>query len=265
MDENKNFDNLEETTEEAVETNEEIVEEAIEEVETEQTAAEVEPQADAIEIAEPEEIKKGSKIGVVIAVAAAVIVIAAAIITSMMETNKYNKLGYIDISGKTVQDIIDAQGMELSEFLEMYSLPADMPADTTESAAYYTIPTKKIAEMYGMDFDTLKTSLNIPDTVTEDTTWGEAEGEIALADYVGEDNLASFKEQYGLGDEVTGETKWKEIRTIVDTKQKEAREAQEAAEAAAAEADTEDGADEADDAAAGDAAADDAANETTAE
>ncbi len=221
MDENKNFDNLEETVNEAAE---EVVEEAVEAAEIAEEAIEEVAEATI----EPEAIKKGSKTGAIIAVVVAVVVIALAVLTSVIETNKYNKMGYVDISGLTVQDIIDQQGMKLEDFLAMYGLPADMPADTTEAAAFYNIPMAKMAEMNGTDFATIKEALKFPETVTEDTPWGEAEGELRLADYIG-DNLDRFKEQYGLGDEVTGETLWKEVRTVVDTAQKEAREAQQAA------------------------------------
>lgn len=269
MDENKKFDEFEETPEQqpeennetAVEENnetpvtEEFYEEdmpeedvlsAVNDVDDDEEASEdfdAVPEADTVtddEPAleydvdeEPEEIKKGSKIGIIIAVIAAVVVIAIAAMTSMMETNKYNKMGYVDISGKTVQDLIDQQGITLEEFLETYGLPSDMPADTIESAAYYTIPVKNIAQMYGMDFESLKEKLQFPDTITEDSTWGEAEGEVTLANYIGEDNLEEFKQQYGLGDNVTGETKWKEIRNTVDEKQKAQREEQEKAQAEA--------------------------------
>lgn len=241
MDENKNYNETEEITEEAAEVVEEVVEEAATAVE--ETAEAVEEVAEeAVEAAEivpeePEAVKKGSKVGAIIAVVVAIVVIAAAIITSNMEFNKYNKMGYVDISGQTIQDLADAQGITVEEFLEMYSLPADMPADTTEAAAYYNIPVGRISEMYGMDFETLKTTLNLGAEVTAETPWGIAEGEIILSDYVGADNVDSFKAQYGLGDEVTGDTKWKEIRTAVDTIQKEQREAQEAAAKAETEAD----------------------------
>lgn len=263
MDENKNLENLEENealeeVSEKAEAIEEIAEEAAEAIEEnveaviDEAAEVVEEAVETLEAAdaEPVEIKKGSKVGAIVAVVLAIVVVAAAVITSNMEFNKYNKLGYVDISGRTVQDLLDAQGMELEEFLTMYELPADMPADTTEAAAYYCIPVKKIAEMYGMDFATMKETLKIPETVTENTPWGEAEGEIALADYVGAENIESFKSQYGLGDEITAETKWKEIRNTVDNVQKEQREAQEKAaeeaakkaaeEAANAETETED-------------------------
>lgn len=156
-------------------------------------------------------------IGAVILVA----IIVLGIIFCPRIFNKYNRAGYIDVSGKTIAEIADNSGMELDEFLESFGLPKDMPPNTAESVAYYYIPCGKIAPMYRMDFQTLKTALGLPDDVTEDTPWGEAEGEATLNSYVGEDNLAAFKEKYGFGDEITGDTKWKEIRNVVDEKQRE--------------------------------------------
>ena len=209
MEENKNLENemIEETTEEvaAEEVSEEIVEEVAEEateaVETEEVveeAAEVIEEAveEVVETEEiPEETKKGSKAGVIIAILVAAVIIILAVVTSMMSFNKYNKLGYVDISGKTVQDIADAQVITLGEFLEAYKLPADMHGDTTEANAYYSIPAGVIAEMNGLDFATLKAMLKLPEGVTEETPWGEAEGGILLADYIGgADKVDAFKE-----------------------------------------------------------------------
>lgn len=249
MDENKNYNEADETTEEVAEVMEEAAEEvtepveqaaleAAEEVLAEEAVAE-EPVLTEFIPEEPEAIRKGSKVGAIVAIVVALVVIVLAVITSMMEFNKYNKMGYVDISGQTVGDLAEAQGISLEEFLEMYDLPADMPASTTESAAYYNIPVGRIAEMYGMDFETLKGTLNLGAEVTEDMPWGEAEGEVLLADYVGAENVDGFKAQYNLGDEVTGETKWKEIRNKVDAAQKEAREASEAEIETQADAETE--------------------------
>ncbi len=238
MDENKNLENeiVEETTEEIVEEAEETVEEAAETTEevVEEAPDAVEEAAEALEATEeiPEEVKKGSKTGAIIAVIVAVVIIALAVATSMMDFNKYNKMGYVDISGKTIQDIADAQGVTLAEFLEAYHLPADMPGDTIEAAAYYTIPTGIVAEMNGLDFETLKSMLKLPEDATAETPWGEAEGGILLADYIGgADKVDAFKAQYGFGDEVTAETPWRELRNTVDTITLEQRNAQEDAEA----------------------------------
>ena len=250
MEENKNLENeiiekaaeetaTEEIVEEVIETTEDAVEEVIETADDAEEVIEeaAEVVAEAVEELEateeiPEEAKKGSKMGAIIAIIVAAVIIIAAVATSMMNFNKYNKLGYVDISGKTVQDIADAQGITLAEFLEAYSLPADMPGDTTEANAYYSIPTGVIAEMNGLDFATLKSMLKFQDDVTEETPWGIAEGGILLADYIGgADKVDAFKEQYGLGDEVTAETPWGEIRNTVDTIELEKRQAEEAAAA----------------------------------
>lgn len=135
--------------------------------------------------------------------------------------NKYNRMGYIDVSGKTIEDIAKESDMTVEEFLEEYDLPADMPKDTNETAAFYTIPVSRMAEMYEMDFSEMKEALQWGDEITETSTWGEAEGLTKVGIYVGEENLDSFKEYYGLGDEVTADTLCKDIRNIVDNKRRE--------------------------------------------
>lgn len=251
MEENKNLENeITEVTEEVVEeVTEEIVEEvaeAIEETVEEVIEEELDAVAEAVEELDateeiPEEVKPGSKKGAIIAIVVALVIVIAAVVTSTMNFNKYNKLGYVDISGKTIQDIADAQGITLAEFLEAYHLPSDMPGDTTEANAYYSIPTGIVAEMNGLDFATLKAMLKFQDDVTEETPWGIAEGGILLGDYIGgADKVDAFKAQYGFGDEVTAETPWGELRNTVDTIELENRKAEEAAAAQAGDATAED-------------------------
>ena len=136
---------------------------------------------------------------------------------------KYNKLGYVDVSGRTIAQVAEDAGMDLQEFLEEYDLPADMPGDTTESAAYNCISVSKMAEIYDMDFDTIKKVLNFPNSVNKDTAWGVAIGQVKLGDYIGEDNLAEFKDCYGFGDEVTANTLWGDVRQKVDEVSKQQR------------------------------------------
>ena len=141
--------------------------------------------------------------------------------------NPYNYMGYIDVSGRTLVQVANDSGYGLADLIAQYNLPADMPGSTSESSAYYNIPCKKIAEMYGMDFAALKEMLKLGDDITEDTTWGVAEGETTVGSYVGEDSLGEFKKQYGFGDEVTAETKMKEVRNAMDQQSRDARIAEE--------------------------------------
>lgn len=296
MDENKNLENLEneeitetgdvtEPAEEVTETAEEVTEAAEdaaeEEIPSEEPAEEEAAEAPVATYA-PEKAPK-SKTPVIVCSVLAVLIIAAAVVTTMLtkgigtdnkfmqglssalHMNKYNQ-GYVNITGRTVADLAESQNMELAEFLKQYNLPEDMPATTFETAAYYSIPVSKMAEMYRMDFATLKEVLKLPDTVTENTTWGEAEGQVKLGDYVGADNLDEFKKQYGLGDEVTADTQWKDVRRTVDEAQRKKRIEEEAAakeqEKAADTSKDADNADNADNAAAsGTDAADDTVTE----
>ncbi len=154
------------------------------------------------------------------AVFAAIIIIAAAcLLLKMFGENKYNKLGYINPSGKTIGQIADEQGITLKELREKYELPGDMRADTEEAAAYYSIPTGKIAELNGMSFENMKKAYGWDDSINADTPWGKAQDETLLKYmYSSEKALQSFKNQYELGDEITGETKYKQVRDIVAEK-----------------------------------------------
>lgn len=242
------------------ETVEEAVEEAIEAADTDEEAAEAAEEtieaAEAVEneteivfdaeaaVAEANTDKKQLPATKIVIGAIAVLVVAAIIVLAVIFMprifNKYNRAGYVDVSGRTIAEVAESAGLSLEDFLDSYGLPSDMPANTSESAAYYNIPMSRMAAMYGMDFDTLKSTLELPDTITEDTTWGEAEGEARLSVYVGEDNLESFKEQYNLGDEITGDTQWKEIRNIVDEFNRQQRiDAEKAEQEAAEESETE--------------------------
>lgn len=251
MDENKNF---EEKAEEFAEEIEEQVKEAAEEVadfveETTEKAEEfVEDAAEAVEeFAEDaqeaveeavsdvtegvsefaEEVlaaPKKSKAPIIAIIVAAVILIALCVLTFMgkfpMIYNKYNHMGYVNITGRTMAEVAEENEMELSELLKQYGLPADMPGNTQETAAYYSMPIKMIADMYGLGFEGLKELLGLGDEITEDTPWGIAEGEVTIEKYIGEEGFDKFKEQYGFGDEITLETKWKEVRNIVDKENK---------------------------------------------
>ncbi len=205
MEENKNLENLEA---------EEVVEEAAEAEVTEEAEVSAEAAQEAVGTLESAQIKKSSKIGAVVAVVVAIIVVAAAMITSTMEFNKYNKMGFINVSGMTIQDMLDQQGTTYEEFIAEYGLPNDMAADTIIEVAEYYIPVKKVAENNGMDFATIKEMLQFPEGVTEDTPWGEVVDMKPIKEAVGltEEDLPSFKETYGLDDSVTLDTLYKDIR-----------------------------------------------------
>ncbi len=207
----------EETVEEVVEEVAEEVEEAAEEV-TEEVIVEESVEDAPVEVVASEVTEAPKKNGAKIAIIAGICVVVVAVIVAavlLLTGNKYNRK-YIDTTGRTVAEVADLMGYDYADFLAKYQLPANMPKNTYESAAMYTMPLSAISEMYGMTVDELKTELGLGDNVDETTTWGDAQDKATLAKFVGEEALEQFKEQYGLGDEITGETKWGEVRPIVD-------------------------------------------------
>ena len=154
------------TAEQAEETAETPVEtEVSETAETEETPAVAEENTDvevdeavaaaqaAFENVQKDEQKKGGKGGLIAIIIAAVIVVAIVVVLAVKfgpsMFNKYNRLGYVDVSGRTVAQVAEEQGMDVDEFLEQFDLPSDMPGNTTESAAYNCIPVSKMAEKIG--------------------------------------------------------------------------------------------------------------------
>ena len=280
--ENKNELENEEVVETATEeTVEEVVEETADEVaeEVEETAEEVTEEVvveesvedDPAQAFEGEVIKASKKNGAKIAIIAGICVVVVAIIVAavlLLTGNKYNRK-YIDTTGRTVAEVADLMGYDYADFLAKYHLPADMPKNTYESAAMYTMPLSAISEMYGMTVDELKTELGLGDDVTETTTWGDAQDQATLANFVGEEALEQFKEQYGLGDDITGETKWGEVRQIVDQFERdrmlEAQKAQEEAQNAPEEEVTPEGEEVVEDAPAEEATEDTAPAEESAQ
>ncbi|MDO4618323.1 MAG: hypothetical protein Q4B31_02245 [Clostridia bacterium] len=147
--------------------------------------------------------------------------------SSEKSKNKYNSEKYYNESGRTIQDIADEQGITVEEFLVAYSLPADMPADTEEAAAYYNIPVLKLAEMSNMTFDQFITILGLEDEGIKATDpWGEVEDKVTLGAYIGEEELEEFKKEYKLGDDVNEDTRFGEVRKQVVKVQREQKEAE---------------------------------------
>ncbi|MBQ3125140.1 MAG: hypothetical protein IJC09_06960 [Clostridia bacterium] len=174
---------------------------------------------------------------IIVAVVVAVGALAVMGLRAMGVINPYEK-DYIDVTGRTAADIAKEKNYKYEKFLKEYGLPDDMPKSTSERAVFYNIPVKKYVEKTpGIEsFEQLKADMGWDDTITEDTTMGEALDVTKLSYYVGEEQLERFKALYGLSDEVTGDTLYGEVRNIVDTKEQEFYQAELAQAQAEAEA-----------------------------
>ena len=215
-----------------------------EELLEEQVAVEVSEEhynADVSEMTEEvfEEKKRRSlwvMVPVIIVLVVAIGALAVMGLRALGIINPYEK-DYIDVTGKTAADIAKEKNYKYEKFLKEYGLPSDMPKNTSERAVYYNIPVKKYVEKTpGVEsFEQLKAEMGWDDTITEETTMGDALDVTKLSYYVGDEQLERFKALYGLSDEVTGDTLYGEVRNIVDTKEQEFYQAELAEAAAQAE------------------------------
>ncbi len=164
-------------------------------------------------------------IGAIVVLIAGVLMSRVLLMTGII--NPYEK-DYIDVTGKPAEDLAEEKGLEYDKFLKAYGLPKDMSRKTFERAVYYNIPVKIVVKQTESieSFEALKESMGWDDSITEDTTLGDALDKTTLSKYVGDEQLERFKSLYELPDDVTGETLYGEVRNLVDAKEKEFREAE---------------------------------------
>lgn len=162
------------------------------------------------------------KINKIIITTALVSLIATA---ASAEKNIYNETDYINTSNRTLQDVANEKEITVEEFKKLYSLPEDMPANTNEAAAFYSLTVENAAKMYGIPVDDMLTQLkevSVGDIeITKDTQYGEAHGSIKIKNHIDDLPFEDFKKAYNLGENVTENTTIREVRTQITKKQLE--------------------------------------------
>lgn len=151
-------------------------------------------------------------------------------------TELYNNLGYANVSGMTIKDFCEKQGVDFETLRYQYNLPDTLTEDCYFDVVQYLMPISA-----NIDIETLKTQFGVSEVevdgkkypVTADMPFGLVYDEITLFKLVGESGFDSVKEEYGFGDEVTEETKMKEVRAKMEKKDMENRIEEEKAEAEA--------------------------------
>lgn len=193
----------------------------------------VEIEATAGEITEGPRKNLGAIIGA--AVAAVVVILAALWYFGVI--NPY-EIGYVDVTGTTLKDVADQSGLSIKEYKKINGLSWFMSKYTNENAVTNNVKVKTVIANSGMKFEEFKDHYGWNDSITENSTVGEALGETKLEVILGvkdvEKEIAtqtinSFKEFYGFGEEVTLDTLYKDVRVAIDKKTKEARIEQEKA------------------------------------
>lgn len=179
------------------------------------------------------EITEGPRknIGAIIGGVVAVVVALAAILWYFGIINPY-EIGYVDVSGVTLEELADQSGYSLKEYKKVNGLSWLMPKSTNENAVKNNIKVKTTIAQSGMAFEDFKEYYGWGDDITENSTVGKALGATKLSVILGtkdmeadmaSQTLASFKEFYGFGDEVTLDTLYKDVRVAIDKKTRETR------------------------------------------
>ena len=145
--------------------------------------------------------------------------------------NRYNTLGFSNVSGMTIADEAEEARMTMEEYRETFKIPENMPDDTFMEVAYNLQPVKDVAVSYEMTYEDLKKMYSFPEyivrksgekiPVTEDLPWGVVCDELTIENL--KMDLEALRKAYGFGEEVTLKTKWKEIRPDIEKKQAEKR------------------------------------------
>lgn len=143
--------------------------------------------------------------------------------------NRYNTLGYTNVSGMSIADEAEQARMTMEQYRETFNIPENMPDDTYMEVAYNFQPVKDVATSYELTYEGLKEMYSFPEyierksgekiPVTEDLPWGVVCDELTIEGL--KMDLDALRKAYGFGEEVTEKTKWKEIRPDVEKKQQE--------------------------------------------
>ncbi len=158
--------------------------------------------------------------------------------TKELSSSKYNNRSFYYPSGLTLEMLA---GDRASEFLTQYGMPEDVEGTTDMTVLEKLIKGEIYAQMYGISFDEIKAQLGLDDTVTPDMTWGEIEGEVLLRNYgVTEENFEEFKKNNGWNDDVTLDSKFKDVEPqMIKFQLEETKRMQAEQEAAAGNAEAE--------------------------
>lgn len=157
------------------------------------------------------------------------ILIASALVFGMMtvtagaEVNKYNEMDLINTANRTLTEVAAEKEISVDEFKKLFSLPEDMPGDTNEAAAFYSMTVENVAKMYGIDTDEfvnqIKAASVLDIVIDKDTLYDKAYSAISIRNHIGDLSFDEFKQAYDLPEGITENSSLGEIRNYVSKKQ----------------------------------------------
>lgn len=127
----------------------------------------------------------------------------------------------------TVGYLAKQQDMTVEDYLAQYGLTlgGDIDENTTQSDMLDSMTLEKYAEYSGQNADDIITKAGLSEQVTKDTLWGEVRVLMPVSSYYDEEQLNQIKQIYGIGDEVTLDTKYEDFEKIIEEKQAQMAEA----------------------------------------
>ncbi len=126
----------------------------------------------------------------------------------------------------TLKEYAEYYGISAEDFNTKTGLKYDELCDKPYALVTNMFPVSYVAEASGMDADAIMEQLGLKGENAENYSWGETIGNCSLEQFINisfgqeatDEFFENFKEYYNLGDEYTKNTKYKYVRTILDTK-----------------------------------------------
>ncbi len=156
--------------------------------------------------------------------------------TKTILINAPDGIPYVDLyNGMTLGEYLEEIQLAPVAFAEMSGLDYEMYKDTLYVLVDNSIPLRNIATINGLTPQEAKMLFGLDETTPDDTAWGEALGEITIRTYIevfsqagaygiaAEELIGSFRDAYNLGEEYTLDTKFKYVRTIMETMELQAQ------------------------------------------
>lgn len=141
---------------------------------------------------------------------------------------------YVDLyDGMTLAQVLEQSGTTGEEFTAQTGMSYEEYKDKPYVLVDNSVTLAAVASMNSMTTEEIKTMFGLEESMADDAKWGEVLGSLTMKAYIenltpaamygmtAEQALESLKATYGLGDEYTLETKFRYVRTIMETKELE--------------------------------------------
>lgn len=141
---------------------------------------------------------------------------------------------YVDLyDGMTLAEVLANSGTTGEEFTAQTGMDYEEYKDMPYVLVDNSVTLSAVASMNSMTPEEIRTMFGLDSTIADDAKWGEVVGSLTMKAYIenltpaamygmtADQALESLKDTYGLGDEYTLETKFRYVRTIMETKELE--------------------------------------------